>query len=80
MSDAALKAPVPLARSYQCDEFDCGVPSLNEYLTRFAWVNQQSGAARTYVACRGKRVFGEPSFQDPAPHEGGVSAGAAGCT
>ena len=58
MSNAALKAPVPLDRSHQCDEFDCGVPSLNEYLTRFAWVNQQSGAARTYVACHGKRVIG----------------------
>ncbi|MGM0485511.1 MAG: GNAT family N-acetyltransferase [Planctomycetota bacterium] len=58
MSSAALEAPVPLKRGHKCDEFDCGSPPLNEYLTRFAWSNQESGAARTYVACRGKRVVG----------------------
>jgi hypothetical protein len=58
MSNAALEAPVLLERSHRCDHFDCGSPPLNDYLKRFAWVNQQSGAARTYVACRGKRVVG----------------------
>jgi predicted N-acetyltransferase YhbS len=58
MSSAALKAPVPLERGHILDPFDCGSPPLNDYLTRFAWSNQQSGAARTYVACRGKRVVG----------------------
>ena len=58
MSNAALEPPVPLGRSHKCDDFDCGRPALNDYLTRFAWINQQSGAARTYVACRGKRVVG----------------------
>ena len=58
MSSAALEVPVPLGRSHKCDDFDCGRPPLNYYLARFAWVNQQSGAARTYVACRGKRVVG----------------------
>ncbi len=58
MSDAALEAPVPMTRRHRCDEFDCGSPPLNDYLKRFAWMNQQSGAARTYVACRGKRIVG----------------------
>ena len=58
MSNAALQAPVPLQRSHKRDDFDCGSPVLNEYLSRFAWTNQQCGAARTYVACRGKRVVG----------------------
>ncbi len=58
MSSAELEVPVPLQRSHKCDDFDCGSPPLNDYLTRFAWTNQQSGAARTYVACRGKRVVG----------------------
>ena len=58
MSSAALEAPVPLRRSHKCDDFDCGSPPLNDYLTRFAWINQQSGAARTYVTCRGKRIVG----------------------
>jgi GNAT superfamily N-acetyltransferase len=58
MSSVELDSPVPLQRSHKCDEFDCGSPPLNDYLTRFAWINQKSGAARTYVACRGKRVVG----------------------
>ena len=58
MADGALAAPVPLGRSHQCDAFDCGSPPLNAYLKRFAWANQQSGAARTYVACRRRRVVG----------------------
>jgi GNAT superfamily N-acetyltransferase len=57
MTEAALAAPVPLAPSHRCDDFDCGVPALNDYLARFAWMSQQSGAARTYVACRGRRVI-----------------------
>jgi len=31
---------------------------LNTYLKRFAWMNQQSGAAKTYVATRGGKVVG----------------------
>ena len=58
MSSGALDAPVPFKRIHKCDEFDCGSPQLNEYLTRFAWSDQQSGAARTYVTCRGRRVVG----------------------
>jgi hypothetical protein len=58
MSDGALQAPVALQRSHKCDDFDCGSPALNEYLLRFAWTSQQSGAVRNYVTCRGKRVVG----------------------
>lgn len=58
MSNGALQAPVPLQRSHHFGDFDCGSRALNEYISRFAWTNQQSGAARTYVACRGKRVVG----------------------
>ena len=29
--------------------FDCGRLELNRYLLRFAWANQQAGAAQTYV-------------------------------
>jgi hypothetical protein len=47
-----------LQRSHKCDDFDCGSPALNEFLLRFAWTSQQSGAARCYVESRGKRVVG----------------------
>ena len=71
MSSAAVESPVPLERYHRCDQFDCGSLPLNEYLTRFAWSNQQSGAARTYVVCRGKRVVGYYSLAfGSVEHEG----------
>jgi GNAT superfamily N-acetyltransferase len=38
--------------------FDCGKPSLNDWLKRFALTNQQSDSARTYVAVRSGKVVG----------------------
>lgn len=58
MSDATLGRPRPLQRDDRCEDFDCGQEPLNDYLQRFAWTNQQAGAARTYVTTRGKRVVG----------------------
>src|ERR1700728_3891948 len=49
----------PLARTHDLTRFDCGThPSLNEWLKRFAWTNQQNEASRTYVVHRGQRVVG----------------------
>ncbi len=58
MPESPLNAPEPLTREHDCLAFDCGSEPLNEYLRRFAWINQQAGAARTYVASRGRRVVG----------------------
>ena len=55
---APLRSPVPLTRRHNCDSFDSGSKPLDDYLKQFAWVNQQAGAARTYVATRGNRVVG----------------------
>jgi len=38
--------------------FDCGKPSLNDWLRRFALINQQSDSARTYVVHRRGKVVG----------------------
>ena len=38
--------------------FDCGREELNRYLLRYAWVNQQAGAAQTYVGVVGESVIG----------------------
>jgi len=38
--------------------FDCGREELNRYLLRYAWQNQQAGAAQTYVGVVGDRVVG----------------------
>lgn len=58
MADVPLTPPAPLERACDWSAFDCGSEPLDDYLKRFAWTNHQAGAARTYVACRGKRVVG----------------------
>lgn len=40
----------PITRSQRRGNFDCGVPALNDYLTRFARQNHESGGAKTFVA------------------------------
>lgn len=38
--------------------FDCGREELNRYLLRYAWANQQAGAAQTYIGLNGEAVVG----------------------
>lgn len=52
----SIRSPAPLTHEHNCDEFDCGSDPLNQYLRRFAWVDQRAGAARTYVAIQAGRV------------------------
>ena len=47
-----------LRRDTRVDGFDCGKEALNRYLTRYAWQNQQAGAAQTYVAFDAEQVVG----------------------
>lgn len=53
-----LEPPVLLSSFHEMDGFDCGVEALNAYLKRFAYINNQNGSARTYVALRGNHVVG----------------------
>lgn len=53
-----LNPPVLLTKDHDRNAFDCGVPSLNEYLKMYALQNQKKHAARTYVATRANRVVG----------------------
>jgi len=39
-----------LTQTHDLSSFDCGTASLNEWLRRFAWRNQQADAAKVYVA------------------------------
>jgi GNAT superfamily N-acetyltransferase len=41
-----------LKKVHDLSSFDCGTHSLNEWLQRFAWQNQQADAAKVYVAHR----------------------------
>ena len=48
---AGLISPRPLIGDDDCEGFDCGRDSLNQWFRRNAWRNQQSGASRTSVVC-----------------------------
>jgi GNAT superfamily N-acetyltransferase len=47
-----------LTKDHDLSDFDCGKPSLNDWLKRFALTNQQNDSARTYVVQRAGRVVG----------------------
>ncbi|MCC7279331.1 MAG: GNAT family N-acetyltransferase [Chromatiaceae bacterium] len=52
-------APVrKLAATDQTDVFDCGQAALNQFLQRYAFVNQKANRAQTYVCCQGDVVVG----------------------
>ena len=40
------------------DAFDCGQAALNQFLQRYALVNQKANSAQTYVCCQGDVVVG----------------------
>lgn len=40
------------------DGFDCGQPALNQFLQRYALVNQKANSAQTYVCCHDDVVVG----------------------
>ena len=44
-----LSAPQSLAATHRLDGFDCGEPSLNDWLKRRALTNHLNGASRTFV-------------------------------
>ena len=73
MADALL-GPEPLAARHETKAFDCGNPALNNFLVRFALVNQDGGAARTYVALRGTRVVGYYSLAAASAEPGRTAA------
>ena len=58
MAGDLLLGTSPIEKGFDTSHFDCGVPSLNEYLTKFALQNQANRSARTFVALRGSRVVG----------------------
>ena len=47
-----------LRTHHNIEGFDCGREELNRYLLRYAWQNQQAGAAQIYVGLVGDAVVG----------------------
>lgn len=58
MSSLTFESVRKLAASDAVDLFDCGQPALNQFLQRFALVNQKSNSSQTYVSCRAGSVVG----------------------
>jgi GNAT superfamily N-acetyltransferase len=56
--ETPLSIPEALNESHLLDQFECGEPTLDDWLRRRALANQASGASRTYVTCRGFQVVG----------------------
>jgi GNAT superfamily N-acetyltransferase len=47
-----------LAATDQVDAFDCRQAALNQFLQRYAFVNQKANSAQTYVCCHDRVVVG----------------------
>ncbi len=58
MSSPAYEPVRKLAGADAVESFDCGQPALNQFLQRFALVNQKSNSAQTYVCCHTGVVVG----------------------
>ena len=58
-----------LHRAHDLSGFDCANTTLNEWLKKFAWTNQQSDSARTYVALSGDRVVGYYALTTGSVHK-----------
>ncbi|MDA0206043.1 MAG: GNAT family N-acetyltransferase [Acidobacteria bacterium] len=54
---AALRI-AKLERRHAVDCFDCGREALNQFLVRYAFLNQQANASQTYLALAGEEVAG----------------------
>ena len=68
-----LNAPAPLNASHDNRSFDCGKPSLNDFLKLHALDKQNAKLSRTYVVTEGATVIGYYTLahiavrQDQAP-------------
>ena len=55
---AAYESVRKLAPADSTEGFDCGQPPLNQFLQRYALVNQKANSSQTYVSCLGAEVVG----------------------
>jgi len=54
----SLRGPEPLGPQHRLEGFDCGKPTLNDWLVRHARQAQSSGSAKTFVVSEDDRVAG----------------------
>ncbi|WP_420267144.1 GNAT family N-acetyltransferase [Candidatus Magnetominusculus dajiuhuensis] len=58
MTAFVLTPPLPISAAHVLDGFECGEPSLDEWLKKRALKNHASGASRCFVICHGADVIG----------------------
>ncbi|MBI3682135.1 MAG: GNAT family N-acetyltransferase [Acidobacteria bacterium] len=58
-----------LRREHDLTEFDCGNATLNAWLEKYAWTNQQADSAKTYVALAEERVAGYYALTTGSVHK-----------
>lgn len=58
MSGAGYEPVRKFSATDSVDAFDCGQPALNQFLQRYALVNQKANSAQTYVCCSNGEVAG----------------------
>lgn len=58
MSLPALSRPAPIEAGHDLAGFECGEPSLDDWLKKRALKNHLSGASRCFVVCAGAAVVG----------------------
>lgn len=75
MRALTLTPPEPITVNHALADFDCGEPSLNEWLKKRALKNHGGGASRCFVVCNGKTVIGYYSLSAGAiSHEAAPKA------
>jgi len=65
--------PERLSSEHRISDFECGEPTLDDWLRRRALQNQESGASRTYVICAGRRIVGYYALAVGAVAHAGVT-------
>jgi len=58
-----------LSREHDLGTFDCANATLNDWLRKLAWTNQQADSAKTYVALDGNRVTGYYALTTGSVHK-----------
>jgi GNAT superfamily N-acetyltransferase len=58
-----------LRREHDLTRFDCGNATLNTWLRKYAWTNQQADSAKTYVALAGNLVLGYYALTTGSVHK-----------
>jgi predicted N-acetyltransferase YhbS len=63
-----ITAPAAISSTHNLTDFNCGVPSLNDWLKRQALKNEGGGASRTFVVCKDMQVIGFYSLATGSVH------------